>query len=465
MNHFHLLHDLQLLLLEMENEEDIEDVKTFIDINNQLLTHSNIVAELIASITYAKPKLYDKILKLISYLPNLKFELEWKYFSEKYFDKYKPYYAIISQLLNLKLDIRKVGLPDYTFKFKENEDSENNHPTNIIDLNDPYIHLIYKDDARSLQQLICQNNYDIKQKKSIFISKNDKLYNNSNLLQFSALFGSIECFKYLFNLYDSIDYEELLRYSIAGGNYDIIHITENKIDDIEVLSNPVYLNLAIIFMNNDIIEYIINNYNVQINSDNYNQCIFSSNCDSLLKLIDIDKCEHINEFGGNGSTPLNVSIKIGNIVFFEFLLDMEEVDVIKTNKRGYSILFTAVKNNRLDIVKFIIENGLGNPNLDISPRCCPTVFIYAKYHYQFEIFEYFKTKFVYIPCESYDAIFEYVNHIDSISHIDEYDVYYDKITDEKNKRKRKIEKKKLHKQLKKKHHIKNRKRKFVMDEI
>lgn len=43
-------------------------------------------------------------------------------------------------------------------------------------------------------------------------------------------------------------------------NHDIIHITENKIYYKEVLSNPIYLNLVIMSMNNDLIVSIIYNY-------------------------------------------------------------------------------------------------------------------------------------------------------------------------------------------------------------
>ena len=48
------------------------------------------------------------------------------------------------------------------------------------------------------------------------------------LLEYSAYLGSINCIKFLWINIDKTNIYNLLKYLIAGGNMDIIHITESS---------------------------------------------------------------------------------------------------------------------------------------------------------------------------------------------------------------------------------------------
>lgn len=341
MEKFYIYSDLQILLLSMYSDEEIIQVKEFIETNNlfENTRKSLSTMKLIASIVYARPELIDNINKLLSYFENIEIE------------NYPPRYKWLSHFTV----IWRYKLIDYLLYYSPEKDSE--IFDSDINLDNPCINAIYDDDIEQLQQLISLNNINLNEPISYFYNFKKSLYNNATLLQYSALFGSIKCFKYLLMNSENTDYDSLLKYSIAGGNYDIIHITENGIQNPYTKSNNNLLYLAIQHMNNDLIEYIIDNYDIKINAECYIQCIYSSNYDAFLAIMEIDENKNINEYGEIGSTPLDIAAFEGYLNFTKFLFSLNVVDAFKLNNYGHSILRSAMKMENIDTVKFIIKHN------------------------------------------------------------------------------------------------------------
>lgn len=97
----------------------------------------------------------------------------------------------------------------------------------------PIVEFIKDDDLNSLQSYISMNNFDIDQKIKKSLFDVHVILPNSTPLEISSFFGSINCFKFLINKSKNVNYRRLLSLSFAGGNYDIIHIIEKEIHDIE----------------------------------------------------------------------------------------------------------------------------------------------------------------------------------------------------------------------------------------
>lgn len=79
------------------------------------------------------------------------------------------------------------------------------------------------------------------------------------LIDCSAFFGSIKCFKYLYNI--STITSSTFNFAIMGGNIEIIHLIENKFDDIsELIKKESYYSLkcAIKYHRTSIFEWLLN---------------------------------------------------------------------------------------------------------------------------------------------------------------------------------------------------------------
>lgn len=59
--------------------------------------------------------------------------------------------------------------------------------------------------------------------------------------------------------------------------------------------NQNLLYMAILFMNNDLIEYILSSCNVIIDAESYIKCIYSSNYDAFIILKESDRSNALKE--------------------------------------------------------------------------------------------------------------------------------------------------------------------------
>lgn len=345
MRQFKKYEEFQNMLLTIEEEKDIKDVINFIAENELLTDDKNAIStlNLISSVAYSRCNLYDKIVLLLKQIPKNNCILDQlNYLS----DRDGSY--IFYNLCNLLIDSNHIS-----------NDFHNDNPYYIswkieTNNNKELYKIIQNDDAEALQDIITKNDIGL---DNIYTFKTFK---DITLLECSALMGSINCFKYLWMITKTRNFDELLKCSIAGGNFDIIHIIENEMD-FDMPKNPKILYKAILYMQNDLIEYIVNVYNIDIDADSYIKCIFASNYIALKKLIEIDPSRSINTYGKNGSTPLHIASFQGKSIFFEYLYFLDNNSIFILNRRGRNVLQYAIINCQFNIIEFIINRNLINP--------------------------------------------------------------------------------------------------------
>lgn len=81
----------------------------------------------------------------------------------------------------------------------------------------------------------------------------------NSLIEYAAIFGSTKIFKFLYYQLDEMPKNVLLAASF-GNNFDIIHLIEKK----EIIPNQFTLYGSIISHRNQLFDYIISNYQIDI---------------------------------------------------------------------------------------------------------------------------------------------------------------------------------------------------------
>ena len=198
------------------------------------------------------------------------------------------------------------------------------------------VKILRNDDLEKLQEISTQNNFDFNQKIKPSLYERYSFINKENvsLIDYCAFFGSIQCFKYL--LLNGANVKNTLKYAIAGGNLEIIHLCEQN----NSLFKEVF-ETAIEFHRNDIFYYfydkkIIENNDIKklgikcIKYNNYE--IFSYLEKEGMKIND----EIINQISENGNT---------------FLIN----DFIQKNQIPYNIIVYACISGNIEIVKILLE--------------------------------------------------------------------------------------------------------------
>ena len=367
--------ELQKLFIDNKEDLPINEIVTFINQNNlfsnELVSLSTM--RLISSIVYCYPALFDQTVHILSLIDKISINLFFisNLISNKGIMNRSLVIYVLLCLSNhivfgdIKVELNYENLifinPIYMSKFP-------NCPrlTNICDFNmiakmsneekikirnklhssHPIVQSIIDDNVDLLNELISTSNFDVNDKipKSIF--EIHSILESAQPIQYAALLGSINCFKYLLHKTSSIDYKKLMEFGIAGGNSEIIHIIENYVD----VFNQELLNLAILYMRNDLIEYILNNYDLKINCESYFLCIYASNYEALLLLQEFEKYDE-NKIGINSIKEF-ISYNcfmclILSIIGFDYIKSLE-IDIVKSSYQG----------RRFDVLNYINEHKL-----------------------------------------------------------------------------------------------------------
>ena len=203
--------------------------------------------------------------------------------------------------------------------------------------------ILRNDNLEKLQEISTQNNFNFNQKIEPSLYERYSFINNYNvsLIDYCAFFGSINCFKYL--LLNGASVQNTLKYAIAGGNLEIIHLCEQN--------NTLFedaLETAIQFHQNDIFYYYYDKKIEKIKDLTIlgTQCIKFYNFKILQFLI----------FEGLKITDkiINKLARYGNI----FLLVLLKKECIFPK----NILLSAVKSKNFEIVNLILNNEKININ-------------------------------------------------------------------------------------------------------
>lgn len=308
-----------------------------------------------------------------------------------------PIDTLSGEMSNKKLKSKN----DYNLISKMN-DEEKLKLRNKLHSTHPIAQAIIDDNDELLLQLISRNNYEINEEIPSSIFEFYKELHHANPLQYAAFLGSIHCFKLLLLKSENIEYEKLYEFAIIGGNYDIIHLIENRCKTESITSNHNLLNLSILYFRNELIEYLINNYDIPITIDNYINCIYASNYEALLllkQLNEIDSATITNEKDSNKiyHNYLNFMISIPSIIGIEYDYSWKEM-----------IINSALNRKRFNFIGYIFKNKILNQN-DECDNIKIALIIAFQYHYK-EIISIFKDKSNIedlIPSNDYEYEYEY----------------------------------------------------------
>ena len=287
--------NLQNLLLTMNDEKDINEIYKFIKLK-KLINFSKektiLIMNIIASVVYSHQNLMKNAISLLQKFKKIDIILSDIY-------RYGHYENTINQINIIILLLLLSGKFFKSNTFQYLSPDQNEFIMSFYKYHDkiPIYKAIINDDIDCFQRLIYKNNIDLDEKISFPNFKIYKLLKSATLLEYSAFFGSIKCFKFCMMNAKKIDFYDLLEYAIAGGNIDIIHMTEIQSNDSTIKENNKLLDIAILYMRNELIEYIIDVYNVECNFNNFYICYRSLNLSAfalLYELIDSKYSESKN---------------------------------------------------------------------------------------------------------------------------------------------------------------------------
>lgn len=292
--------------------------------------------------------------------------------------------------------------------------------------------VIRKDDFNGLQKILSQTNlsYESTIQKSFFERCNFVNDNSTTLLEYAAFCGSINVFKFLIqinyqndnpiitsiqqneriNLNDNNDTtnvnlirsrvilfldksEKLCKYAIAGGDYDIIHVIEEKKyldfninsklsmkndpDSNTVSKNALYglrfnfnelFNASIQFHRNEIYDYLAENCYDDFYGDvlpknqdnilieNFNSSILYYNFEIFMKLLPIVvKNNFINSPDSDGETPLHVAAINGHLDIVKLLCSIKGININSRANNLETPLQWAISYGHIDVVKYMLD--------------------------------------------------------------------------------------------------------------
>ena len=228
---------------------------------------------------------------------------------------------------------------------EENHETENEETIKVLTL-------LQNDDNEGFISYLSQNpSFDIY--KDIELTNDSYYYCISQFgyftpIYFCCLFGSINCFEYLYLNKCEIT-EETLENAIACANEDIIHILEDKHKFNECLET------AVEYHHNNIIEWLLLKYGDECQHVPLPTCLQYFNYEAFLFFL--HNGADINERSEEEITLFHVSCKIGHLSLVKYFIEEAHVDKEAKYKDDRTALHYACQWNRLDIVKYLIEEA------------------------------------------------------------------------------------------------------------
>ena len=228
---------------------------------------------------------------------------------------------------------------------EENHETENEETIKVLTL-------LQNDDNEGFISYLSQNpSFDIY--KDIELTNDSYYYCISQFgyftpIYFCCLFGSINCFEYLYLNKCEIT-EETLENAIACANEDIIHILEDKHKFNECLET------AVEYHHNNIIEWLLLKYGDECQHVPLPTCLQYFNYEAFLFFL--HNGADINESNGKGCSVLHWTSEYGFISLVKYLIEDMHFDKEAKDGEGKTALHIASENNVLDVVKYLIEKA------------------------------------------------------------------------------------------------------------
>lgn len=189
-----------------------------------------------------------------------------------------------------------------------------------------------------------------------------------SLFEYSAYFGSVECFKYIYSNFiekKSEDIQEysneynVVHYAIAGGNIEIVRFLYSNEFDFHGA-----LNIAALFHRNEIFEWLLNVMDVKINSSIFGE--FGPVINYAVKSFNtyvIDLCletkketKKKRKKTGFDFFPLfEFAERNCPIETIQFLLSRVDFNLMSKSSLDYSIIYYPIVDNNTEMVKFFVS--------------------------------------------------------------------------------------------------------------
>lgn len=302
--------------------------------------------------------------------------------------KEKSFYSMKQSVISSGYQIDENDIQSYLDKFIElRSKGQNPNPIAIA---------IRNDDVERFQTLLSQTNTSLNStisrsifERFIFIDDEEP-----TLIEFASYFGSINCFKFLYQNIQKLP-ESISDYAIAGGNYEIIHLIEQS----QVKFTNTSLMTSIRFFQTEIMEYLEETLGIEKTIDDACKSIVYYNLRSLIeceKIIQVNPNKHesvgytllsiasmngdldiikyliqkfdkidINLKTTSGLSPLMFAALKGHYEVIKYYSTLPKIDINATNNQKMTALHLACQIGNLKIVKFLCSL----PKININPDC------------------------------------------------------------------------------------------------
>ena len=315
--------------------------------------------------------------KIVYFYPEIKDKLSYDSILKKY-DKYK---CII----------------DY-FSDREGQTIDFNEDPRLQAGNiDKLCIFIQNDDIDSFQQMISQNNINIRQHKITLTNFEwNKCLNEEviYLIEYAAYHNSMKIFKFLL-MNEAAFSPKLFLYAVCGGNNEIIHLAENALENVDFYSDiNSILTLSIIFHRNDISDYLIEKFDIHNFFNQMSTSIYYENYGFFFKhILEINddynellakedvKCNEISELiifcaGSVSTIPLRIVVNFNDLNLNESLKLQIKRKTMENDKVTNPLVY-AIQMFNNDNAKLLLSMDSVDPDLKLFYNVTP--FIWACY--------------------------------------------------------------------------------------
>lgn len=387
------IHDQFEEIIQFQNqlnciqEDTMESIKSIID-NSFIQSREklSILLRLIQQCTTSRPKSFELYVDLIMYISHhiqqhfSSFELlndliQNNYLRYKLFERGLIHLSTV--IYYLKNNHNPVLFFLFAFEIKENDPTSYSHYwsqspeyRDVLGHTNPELHrelrskglntqqisqYIRNDDLDQFQFHLSRNNISINTLIHECQYENRPYSENAlSLIEYAAMFGSINIFKFLLMRNCSLS-PDLPMYAIIGGNYEIVHLLEEQE---HFFNKPEFLDTAIEFHQNELVEYIKDSLDVCFDNQSLRTSICVYNLPVFfeimlgfkhLPIIESPKMTLLYDFVQNGFVNLVES-------FYKYIEEPEKEKLINES----------IRSKRFDVFNFLYSTIVVNEKYPIN---------------------------------------------------------------------------------------------------